>query len=144
MQVYRISRAEYAMDLTGKGAALRGGRWNRRGIPMLYSANSTALAALEVRVNIDIDLPKLSRVVVEIPDDLIPGDAPVFFPDLNSSREYGTAWAMGLDTLCLKVFSSVLPDADDSFNILINSAHPKIDQVRIVDIATFKFDSRLF
>lgn len=144
MRVYRITRAEYAQDLTGKGAALRGGRWNRRGIPMLYSANSTALAALELRVNIDIDLPKLSRVVVEIPEDLIPGDAPVFFSDLNSSREYGSTWAMGLDTLCLKVFSSVLPDADDSFNVLINSAHPKIDQVRIVDIATFEFDSRLF
>lgn len=144
MRVYRIARAEFAEDLTGKGAALRGGRWNRRGIPMIYSANSTALATLEVRVNIDIDLPELSRVVMEIPDDLVPAAAPVYFADLNDSRKYGSNWATDQATLCLKVFSSVLPNADDSFNILINPAHPKIDQVRIVDITTFEFDSRLF
>lgn len=144
MQVYRIARAEFAEDLAGKGAALRGGRWNRRGIPMIYSANSTALATLELRVNIDIDLPELSRVVIDIPDDLVPTAAPVYFADLNASREYGSTWATDQATLCLKVFSSVLPNALDSFNVLINPAHPKIDQVRIVDITTFEFDSRLF
>lgn len=144
MRVYRIARAEFAEDLTGKGAALRGGRWNRRGIPMIYSANSTALATLEVRVNIDIDLPELSRVVMEIPDDLVPATAPVYFADLNASRKHGSTWATDQADICLKVFSSVLPNADDSFNVLINPAHPKIDQVRIVDITTFEFDSRLF
>ncbi|MDX9710169.1 MAG: RES family NAD+ phosphorylase [Trichloromonas sp.] len=144
MRVYRIARAEFAEDLTGKGAALRGGRWNRRGIPMIYSAKSTALATLEVRINIDIDLPELSRVVMEIPDHLVPAAAPVYLPEPNDSRKYGSAWATDPVTLCLKVFSPVLPNADDSFNVLINPAHPNIDQVRIVDISTFEFDSRLF
>jgi RES domain-containing protein len=36
-----------AHDLSGKGAELSGGRWNRKGTPVVYASVSRALACLE-------------------------------------------------------------------------------------------------
>jgi RES domain-containing protein len=144
MRVYRITRAAYARDLSGKGAAHRGNRWNSKETPILYCANSTALAALELRVNIDIDLPDLFRIVLDIPDDAILADPPVFFADCGQSQKAGDAWAQRRSSLCLKVYSAILPGAEDSFNILINPAHPDSGRIVIVDVGPFRFDPRLF
>lgn len=146
MRVYRITRAAHAYDLSGEGAGLYGGRWNPVGTPLVYCANSTALAALEVRVHIDpdIDLPELARVVIEVPDDLVTGDEPVFFADENASRSYGSKWVAVGGGLCLRVLSAALPPAcDDSFNVLINPAHPESGRVRVVEVTPFRFDPRL-
>ena len=45
MQVYRIAQKAFINDLSGEGARLFGGRWNRRGIPLLYTAESRSLRA---------------------------------------------------------------------------------------------------
>ena len=37
MIVFRLSKAQFANDLSGKGAELVGGRWNSRGNAMLYT-----------------------------------------------------------------------------------------------------------
>ena len=37
----------------GEGARLFGGRWNRRGTPIIYTAESLSLAMLEILVNLD-------------------------------------------------------------------------------------------
>ena len=41
------------MAFSGEGARLYGGRWNSPGIPMVYVAESQALAVLEVLVHLD-------------------------------------------------------------------------------------------
>ena len=43
MIVFRLSKAQFANDLSGKGAELVGGRWNSRGNAMLYTSQSIAL-----------------------------------------------------------------------------------------------------
>ena len=44
MQVYRISRTEFIRDLDGTGAKIYGGRWNRVGIPVLYTSQAKSLS----------------------------------------------------------------------------------------------------
>ncbi|WP_305044218.1 RES family NAD+ phosphorylase [Geoalkalibacter sp.] len=147
MQVYRIARAQFARDLSGEGAALFGGRWNPRGEPLLYCANSTALAALEVLVHIDasLGLPKLARVTIEVPDEWIDPRAPIFFADERQCLRHGTNWLRSGESLCLKVLSATLPPvATDSFNLLINPAHPAFAAIHLLDARAFEFDSRLF
>ena len=58
---WRLCRRQHA-DLTGHGARVFGGRWNSPGRPVVYLAEHPALAALEVRVHLDL------------PFELIPAD----------------------------------------------------------------------
>ncbi|MBK8348315.1 MAG: RES family NAD+ phosphorylase [Saprospiraceae bacterium] len=51
MEVYRITREKYAADLTGEGARLYGGRWNRPGVAALYTSEARSLAILELLVH---------------------------------------------------------------------------------------------
>jgi RES domain-containing protein len=38
MEVFRLSREKYAATLSGKGAAIRGERWNSVGVEMIYNS----------------------------------------------------------------------------------------------------------
>ena len=53
MELWRLCRRPYA-DLTGEGARRLGGRWNSQGRPVVYLAEHPALAALELRVHLDL------------------------------------------------------------------------------------------
>jgi RES domain-containing protein len=63
MRVWRLTRLPYA-DLSGAGAERLGGRWTSPRIPVVYAATDAALAALEVRANLDLDFTLL-------PDDYV-------------------------------------------------------------------------
>jgi len=52
--VYRIAKTRYIYDLTGAGARLYGGRWNQKGIGMIYTSENRSLASLEFLVHIAI------------------------------------------------------------------------------------------
>jgi RES domain-containing protein len=57
MRVWRLCRRQYAVTaFSGIGAKLWGGRWNAPGYPVVYTADSLALAALETFVHLDPDL----------------------------------------------------------------------------------------
>jgi len=143
MRVYRIAQAEFAEDLSGEGARLYGGRWNPPGRAMLYTANSTALAALEILVGFDWDLaPTLSLVELEGPDLPLEVIAREELPDdwcrpgNPALRKIGAQWLESRKTLALQVPSATIPTAPDGFNILLNPAHPrfaKIKSVRFLD-----------
>ena len=74
MLIYRISKTEFIDDLTGVGAKLFGGRWNSKGIFMLYASANRALAVLELLVHLDaneIQQHNFSIAEIEIPENLI-------------------------------------------------------------------------
>ena len=73
MRFWRICPRRYAAAaLTGEGAALHGGRWNSRGVRVVYASTSLSLAAIETFVNLDPDFQPsdLASVEGEVPDDL--------------------------------------------------------------------------
>src|ERR1700736_6008380 len=63
MDLWRVLRRPYAA-LSGEGARIFGGRWNSPGRPVVYFAEHPALAALEVRVHLDLPFELL-------PDDFV-------------------------------------------------------------------------
>ncbi|HRG64384.1 MAG TPA: RES family NAD+ phosphorylase, partial [Saprospiraceae bacterium] len=72
MEVFRLSRARFADQLSGVGAALKGARWNSPGVEMVYTAQNRSLAMAEVLVHLSLGmLPDDFRMLtIWIPDNL--------------------------------------------------------------------------
>ena len=53
-EAWRIVKAKHAATaFSGKGAADHGGRWNSRGVPVVYTSSTKSLAALETLVHLN-------------------------------------------------------------------------------------------
>ena len=150
MEVYRIAKASFSMDLTGLGARLNGGRWNRKGTEMVYTSESRALASLEFLVHVPFSLlpPDLMIISIDIPSGL--SIEHVSLTDLPTNwrsspapaalAEFGSTWAKSNRSLILRVPSAIV---DAEFNILINPNHPDIREIIIKKIEACSIDSRL-
>lgn len=148
MIVYRLSKGQYANDLSGKGAELVGGRWNSRGNAMLYTSQSIALCVTEIAVHVPLGiLPKDYQLIhIEIPDEdllemkRLPKDWQSF-PHSNSTQMIGDKFLKEHKHLVFKVPSAAV---QGEFNFLINPRHKNFNQIKIVKIEDFNFDERLF
>ena len=114
---------------------------------MVYLAEHPALAALEVRVHLDLPFELLPNdfvlMRVELPDGLIAGiDAPPggSMSDLQTVA-IGNAWLAEGRSLALRVPSVLLPY---SWNVLLNPRHADAGRASISDIEPFHFDPRLW
>lgn len=66
-KMYRVSPEKYATDISGADAKLVGGRWNPKGVALIYTSTTAALAALEVLVHVDWNLlPPHSLVEITV------------------------------------------------------------------------------
>lgn len=153
MLVYRICKQVYANDLSGTGAGLYGGRWNPRGINLLYTAGSISLACLEYLVhNIHLMAPNdicLSIIetgkkpeMVSIGPSKLPTDwnEKSYLP--QSTQEVGRDFIDEGKAYVLKVPSAIVPG---EFNFLLNPLHPSHQSVKIIEqITPFELDDRLF
>lgn len=152
MKVFRIEREKYLKTtLTGIGASMsKGFRWNSPNTKLVYTAESRALATLEISVHIDLseDLP-LDRyyIEIEIPDDIAIQEAQIedLPDDWNSKPPTLTTQIIGDDFVSqniacvLKVPSSIVPQ---EYNYLINPNHSDIKKIKIVSYTSMMFDSR--
>src|SRR3546814_19208348 len=70
MIAWRISKAKRSTDLSGKGAALEGGRWNDIETPAVYMGLSPAICCLETFVHAS-SYPNLPLTITRfiLPDD---------------------------------------------------------------------------
>lgn len=140
-----------ADDLSGEGARLTGGRWNRVGTPLIYSSSSIALACLETIVHLNGgDLP-LNRYLVSLevphnlwkaaivlkPEKYIGWDA---IPAGITSIDAGNKWAATKKSALLLVPSVIIPEER---NILINPAHPDAIKIRTKKLRRWTYDARL-
>jgi RES domain-containing protein len=151
MRVYRICKAQYAHDLSGTGAERTGGRWNKRGTPMVYTSGSRALCVAEIAVHLPLGIiPKDFMVLtIEIPDSLPIGE--IFesklpkdwnsIPHGEETQETGEDFCRKLKYAVLKVPSAVV---EGEFNFLINPRHPDAAKIRVKEVKPFSFDPRLF
>lgn len=139
MLLWRITRKAFVPQaLAGLGARKYGGRWNSKGIAVVYSSESLELAVLEALVHLDMDLlPKdLYQISFELDDRFIasvttplPGNwdhTPPYDPRVQA---IGDAWARSHSSVALRVPASVLPSRS---NVLLNPAHPDMSRLREV------------
>lgn len=151
MIVYRLSKKAYADDLSGKGAAIAGGRWNSKGRKILYTSESRALCLAEIAVHLPLGI---------IPEDyflssvFIPDDIPITivhpeelpknwkeFPSTQSTKKTGDHFVASNDDLVLKVPSAVV---QGDWNYLLNPDHPRFSEVKLIRKEKFEFDKRMF
>ena len=151
MDVYRIVRKKYSKDLSGLGARMFGGRWNSKGVAVVYSAESISLAAFELAVHtpltlmpkdlimMRISLPKIRNMqYVEL--DNLPKKWDKH-PPIKKTQKMGDEFVQANEALLLRVPSAVIPN---EFNYLINPTHTLMAKVKITATRPFQFDSRLF
>ena len=150
MIVYRLCRKAHAGDLSGRGAELNGGRWNGKGMAVVYTSASRALCLVEIMVHMPAGIiPKdFYLVSVSIPDNSIITIDSKDLPDNwsknpvpASTQKIGNAFITGQEALVLKVPSAIVKD---EWNYLINPSHKDFKKVKIVDTEAFSFDGRWF
>jgi RES domain-containing protein len=149
MQVWRITAARFADHaLSGFGAAQAGARWNSRGTALAYTADSAALAMLEMLVHVDrADVPAGTRLLAyEVPDDAIVELHPLppgwqALPYALPVQAAGDRWVRAGHSLALRVPSVIAPG---HANLLVNPAHARFAEVRRLRNDPLAFDPRLF
>lgn len=141
-----------AHDLSGKGAELKGGRWNRAGRPVVYAASNIALACLETVVHLNQAGLPLNRFLVriDVPDgvwaarrilrvaDLAVGWSAI--PEGKVSLDAGDAWLLAIDSALLLVPSAIVPE---EMNVLINVRHPDAANIQATKLRPWLYDSRV-
>ncbi len=142
-----------AGDLTGKGAEHTGGRWNRKGTPVLYLSTSRALACLETLVHLGGGGPSLplNRYLVRVDVPAVAWDARTVCdpaacvgwdaePAGMASLDWGDAWLRTGATLLAEVPSIVVPEET---NVLLNPRHADVAVVQAQVVRKWTYDARL-
>ncbi len=146
-RIVKTSRLHHAFD--GEGARLFGGRWNSPGLPVVYTAGSRSLAALELLVHLGSSeiLQSFSLIPVRfeqlhietLPLKTLPSGWRDY-PGPQAVRDLGDKWLKSGSSLVLQVPSVVIPE---EANFLINPAHPAFADLAMGKAAPFQFDERL-
>jgi RES domain-containing protein len=147
MFFWRISNH---FDLSGKGAQLAPGRWNKVGLPLVYAAESPSGASLEHLVHLvtrNGKLPKTySLLKISAPEslsvcELNPSEIEGWRDSPETTQEMGDQWLKSLETPLARVPSVIVRD---TWNILVNPLHPEATAIEVVSATQEAFDLRLF
>ncbi|TAN52388.1 MAG: RES domain-containing protein [Methylococcaceae bacterium] len=141
-----------ATDLSGGGAKLTGGRWNSKGVPVVYASVTIALAALETLAHLgdNIAIRNAFLVRVEVPASLWKRRAAITVAELDptwlaepygaATVALGDAWLKAAQAPLLTVPSVIVPE---ECNVLINPAHPAARRITATVVRQFVYDPRL-
>ena len=149
LTVWRLTTARFARSaFSGEGARLYGGRWNNKGVPLVYTSATQALAMLEMLVQdeplraryvmIEARIParvKIERVNVD--------DLPADWRALKAREELraiGSEWARKRTAAVLAAPSAVVPA---EFTYILNPLHPDFSRISIGKPQRFQTDLRL-
>jgi RES domain-containing protein len=157
IEAYRLHCRRYTAN-SGKGAAIRGGRWNRAGQEAIYTAATRSLAALEILAHYDV-LPRgFLATPVRIPEELIlalvvePAEISIGalrFPnapgwmwhiDPVTTGTIGGRWIDDSLSAVLSVPSAIVPVER---NYILNPDHPQFVEIEFLPSDPFAFDPRL-
>lgn len=151
MEVFKLVREKFAKPLSGKGAALKGARWNSVGVELIYATKNRSLAMAEVAIHFTLaTLPDdYVMVTIIIPDNIaikklsvseLPSDWKDF-PHPSSTQKIGDAFVLEGKYAVLMI-PSVVTHGD--YNVLINPNHKDFKKMAITQIEKFPFDKRIF
>jgi len=148
---WRICRRLHAADAaSGEGARLYGGRWNSRGVRVVYASTSLALAAVETFVNLE---PKLRPADLISIEGAIPASLRISRLDTKTLpegwreargealRRFGNDWIRDAQAVALLVPSAAI---HGEWNVLLNPAHSDFSSIRFQGLLPFEFDLRMF
>jgi len=147
---WRVVKARHASTaFSGEGAKREGGRWNSPGVPVVYLAESRALAVLEVLVHLNAnEFLKHYRVISATFSDTLVSEIPAIeLPD-NWKREppplstmrLGDRWFASGKSAVLRVPSTIVPAES---NFLLNPGHPDYVKIKLGIPEPFRIDRRL-
>ena len=149
MIVYRLTQSKYKDDLEGNGAYIYGGRWNSDKQYVLYTAESIALATLELVVNIVPALYTVSfhLLKIELPDDRkhfgtikaasLPNN---WKQNIEVTKWIGDEFVKHNSLLFLKIPSSIIEEEN---NIIINPFQTDKKKIKLLECKKFNLDNRL-
>ena len=149
LSVWRITTAAFARSaFSGEGARLYGGRWNPKGVPMVYTAANQSLAMLEMLVQ---DQPLRARYMMieaRLPsavaiDRVRVDDLPSDWREIGARgklQAIGADWARKGSTAVFAVPSAIVPA---EANYLLNPLHPDFRRIKIGKPSTVETDLRL-
>lgn len=147
---WRIVKRKLARGaFDGEGARRYGGRWNSKGVAVVYLAQTQSLAALEILVH--VDSAQLLEHYVAIPVTIDPKlvtrvDASSLpknwkaYPPPKRLREIGDGWVSSGNSAVLQVPSVIVPSES---NFLLNPLHADYPRLKIGQPIRFRFDLRL-
>ncbi|WP_411875749.1 RES family NAD+ phosphorylase [Vulcanococcus limneticus] len=150
IRAWRLSKARYAGDLTGQGAARDGQRWNQPGQRAVYLGMTPEITVLEVLVHLNgvlsaplilcgYDVPDTAGLIAEADPTALP-EGWNAIPHRQASAAFGGDWLRAGEQLGLLLPSVVVPQAR---NLLLNPLHPAMAQVALVHQEPFRLDARL-
>lgn len=150
LTAWRLVKTVHAkVAFTGEGAAQFGSRWNPPGVRVVYTAQTAALAAMEVLVQTpEYELPSTHTIFrVQFPEEAVtaldaeklPADWDAI-PAPMSTQAIGHTWITSGSSLVLRVPSAAIRQ---ECNYLINPAHPDFPSLHISNPEPFVFDPRL-
>jgi RES domain-containing protein len=155
VMLWRISKEtpDYkANDLSGGGAKKMGGRWNTKGIALVYASTTIALATLETLAHLgdNISIRNAFLVQITVPksvwaarDIITAASLPptwVAEPPGAASTDFGDAWLVSRAGALMLVPSIIVPE---EYNVLINPAHPSAARITSAVTRQYLYDPRL-
>ncbi|MBV8884057.1 MAG: RES family NAD+ phosphorylase [Chroococcidiopsidaceae cyanobacterium CP_BM_RX_35] len=149
MQVWRVCKKKHKdTAFSGEGGLYASARWTPQGFRVVYTAESLALASLEVFVHTESNKIPLIAIRAFLPEDIaietvkldsLPTDwqQEAVYPVLQN---IGKQWLLSRRTPVLKVPSAIIPI---EFNYILNPQHPDLKLI-LDPPMEFKFDKRMW
>lgn len=153
--LWRIAKhtADYAAtDLSGGGAKSTGGRWNSKGVPVVYTATTIALATLETLAHLGDNIAIRNTFLVEVSvppsvwnkrEIIQASELPPTWsaePPGSTTIDFGDEWLANGTAALLLVPSVIVPE---EYNVLINPQHPDARRIQSSVLRQYIYDPRL-
>jgi RES domain-containing protein len=150
VKAWRIFKPKHAASaFTGEGARLYGGRFNSKGIAVVYTSSSIALASLEMMVQLQASGLLSKYLLCEITFDrslasvmdrkVLPRNWKRSPPPVEV-QQVGDDWVADGESAVLQVPSAIV---EEEANFLLNPHHPDFRRITIGKPHHFRFDPRL-
>ncbi len=150
MRVFRIGAALIARTrkqaFSGQGGLYASARWHTAGHPIIYTAQSLSLAALEILVRLKQtnDIQPFYAYSADIPEAFIlkPNSYPARWKSrMAVSRSFGDAWLEAKTSPAILVPTVITPG---EWNVLLNPLHPQFSMKWVTTGPdAYTFDARL-